>query len=132
VNYLSVDELVRIHEAVIAQSGGSAGIRDMGALESAAAQPGGGFGDAEFYPTLAEKAAALCYAIIKNHPCVDGNKRLGSAAMKVFLLRNSFTIDADIDDRERVILSVAAGTMGREQFTEWLRAHIVPAAPEGP
>lgn len=129
MRYLTVDEWVALHCAVIAQTGGADGIRDLGALASAAAQPQAGFGGQEFYPTLADKAAAPGFAIIKNHPCIDGNKRLGNNAIEVFLVLNGHEIAAGIDERETVILAVAAGTMGRDEFAAWVRSHVVPCAP---
>jgi death-on-curing protein len=60
-----------------------------------------------------------------NHPFVDGNKRIGHAAMEAFLVLNGFEIEATIDEQERVVLDLAAGPLGREPFTEWLRAHLV-------
>ena len=93
------------------------------ALESALAQLRMTFGGEDLYPTLVEKAAALGYSLIANHPFVDGNKRTGHAAMEVFLMMNGWEIQASVDEQERVILQVAAGEMKREGFTEWLRGH---------
>ena len=72
-----------------------------------------------------EKAAALGFALIKNHPFVDGNKRTGHAAMEIFLVLNGFEIDVSVDEQEKVILQVASGELKREAFTSWLRAYIV-------
>lgn len=69
-------------------------------------------------------------AEIKNHPFVDGNKRIGHAAMETFLVLNGYEIEASVDEQEQVILQVAPGEMGREAFTEWLRVHIVPGVRE--
>lgn len=80
MRYLSLPELFRLHERALEQSGGSAGLRDLGGLESALAQPRMTFGGTDLYPTLPEKAAALCFSIVLNHPFVDGNKRVGYAA----------------------------------------------------
>ncbi len=82
------------------------------------------------YPSLVEKASALGFSLIRNHPFVDGNKRIGHAAMETFLVLNGYEIEASVDELERVILQVASGEMGREAFTEWLRAHIVPRVRE--
>jgi len=95
------------------------------ALESALAQPQMTFGGEELYPTLVDKAAALGYALIKNHPFLDGNKRTGHAAMEVFLVLNGYEIRATIDEQEHVILQVAASEIDREEFTAWLRTHVV-------
>lgn len=67
------------------------------------------FGGTELYPTLAKKAAALCLSLVMNHPFVDGNKRIGHAAMETFLVMNEFELNADVDDSESVILRIAAG-----------------------
>jgi len=98
---------------------------DLGALESALAQPRTTFGGVELYPTIIEKASALGFSLIKNHPFVDGNKRTGHAAMETYLILNGFEIDASVDEQQKVILQVASGKFEREVFTLWLRSHIV-------
>ena len=95
------------------------------ALESALAQPQMTFGGEDLYPTLVDKAAALGYALIKNHPFLDGNKRTGHAAMEVFLVLNGYEIRATVDEQEHVMLQVAANEIDREEFTAWLRTHVV-------
>ena len=127
MRYLSVAEIVSLHSAVIAQSGGGGGLRDRGALESAAAQPEMSFGGVDLYPTVADKAAALGHALIQNHPFVDGNKRVGHAAMEVFLVLNGYEIDASVDEQEQVVLAVASGQMGRAALSEWVRQRVVKA-----
>jgi death-on-curing protein len=125
MRYLSFDEVVLLHSRLIAQSGGAHGLRDRGALESAVAQPEASFGGEDLYPTLAEKAAALGHALIQNHPFVDGNKRIGHGAMEVFLLLNSYEIEATVDDQENVIIGVASGKISRIELSEWLAKHLV-------
>jgi death-on-curing protein len=83
------------------------------------------FSGEELYPTIAEKAAALGFSLIRNHPFVDGNKRIGHAAMEVFFILNDYEIDASVDEQEQMILQLAAGEVERKAFTEWLRAHVV-------
>ena len=100
------------------------GVLNLPALESTLAQPRMTFAGADLYPTLVEKAAALGYMLIQNHPFVDGNKRTGHAAMEVFLVLNGHEIHASVDEQEQIILEVAAGEREREAFTEWLRSHI--------
>jgi death on curing protein len=95
------------------------------ALESALAQPQMTFGGEELYPTLVDKAAVFGYALIKNHPFLDGNKRTGHAAMEVFLVLNGYEIRATVDEQEHVILQVAASEIDREGCTAWLRTHVV-------
>ena len=102
------------------------GVRDAGAVESAVAQPQMTFGGEDLYPTLAEKAAALGFSLVKNHAFADANKRAGHAAMETFLLMNGHELAADVDEQEHVIFAVASSTMEREEFTEWVKAHVTP------
>jgi death-on-curing protein len=125
MRYLTLGEVLELYHRIIAQSGGLQGIRDSGALESALAQPRMTFGSRELYPTLVEKASALGFSLIQNHPFVDGNKRTGHAAIEIFLVLNGFEIDASVDEQEHIILQVAVGKLKRDDFTTWLRAHIV-------
>jgi death-on-curing protein len=129
MRYLTLEEIVSLHAKLVAQTGGSPGLRDRGALESAVAQPEMSFGGEDLYPTIAEKAAALGHSLIQNHCFVDGNKRVGHAAMEVFLVLNDYEIEASIDEQEQVILSVASGQMDRAALSEWLKHHIVGRRP---
>lgn len=125
MRYLTLNEVLTLHDRVIAQTGGSFGVRDIGRLESALAQPRMTFDGVELYPTLAEKAATLGFSIIQNHPFLDGNKRTGHAAMEIFLFLNGFEIQSSIDEQEKVILQVASGKMSREQFSGWANSVVV-------
>lgn len=125
MRYLTLNEVLEVHRQVMAQSGGAEGLMHLPALESALAQPQMTFGGEDLYPTLVDKAAALGYALIKNHPFLDGNKRTGHAAMEVFLVLNGYEIRAAIDEQEHVMLQVAASAIDREGFTAWLRTHVV-------
>jgi death-on-curing protein len=123
MRYLTLAEVLHIHEGVLAQSGGLFAIRDLSALESALSQPKASAGGADAYPSLVEKAAALCYSLCSNHPFIDGNKRVAHAAMEVFLLLNGRELKASVDDQERLMLGIASGNIGREQLVAWLAAH---------
>jgi len=85
MRYLTLGEVVELHRLILGATGGAPGIRDLGILESAIAQPKATFGGSDLYPTLIEKAATLCFALVQGHPFVDGNKRTGHAAMDTFL-----------------------------------------------
>lgn len=124
MRYLTLSEALELHERIIAQTGRSSGLREVGGLESALAQPRMTFGGAELYPTIAEKAAALGFSIIQNHPFVDGNKRTGHAAMEIFLVLNGYEIDKSVDEQETVILQVASGLLTRSAFTNWVNSSI--------
>jgi death-on-curing protein len=124
MRYLTLNEVLDLYQQVMEQSGGAVGIRDLNALESALAQPRMTFGGQELYPTVVEKASALGFSLVMNHPFVDGNKRIGHAAMETFLVLNGFEINASVDEQERVILQLAASELDRDEFTKWLHAHI--------
>jgi death-on-curing protein len=125
MRYLTVGEALEIYDRVMRQSGGSMGILDLGSLESAVAQPRMTFNGKELYPTIVEKASALGYSLIQNHPFVDGNKRTGHAAMETFLVLNGYEISADENEQEEIILGVASGKLTRSTFTEWLRKCVI-------
>jgi death-on-curing protein len=124
VRYLTLGEALDLYRRVMTQSGGASGIRSLAALESALAQARATFGGKDLYPSLVEKTAALGFLLIKDHPFLDGNKRLGHAAMETFLVLNGHEVVATVAEQERVLLAVASGEMNREAFTEWLRAHV--------
>ena len=124
MRYLSFGEVVELHQKILAQSGGATGVRDVGLIESALAQPRATFDGVDLHPTIAEKAAALGFALVANHPFLDGNKRVGHAAMEVFLVLNGYEIVASVDEQERVVLDVASGVLNRSDFSEWLARHL--------
>ena len=128
MRYLALGEVVELHRRLLEATGGASGIRDFGALESAIAQPKATFGGVDLYPTLVEKAAALGFSLVQGHAFVDGNKRVGHAAMETFLILNGSEIDAPVDDQERLILDLAAGRIGRGHLIDWLRQHVKPLA----
>ena len=124
MRYLTVEEVLALHSRLIAASGGSPGVRDANALDSAVAQPRMTFGGMDLYDTIVSEASASGHSLICNHPFVDGNKRVGHASMEVMLLLNGYEIVATIDDQEETILAVASGTVSREDFASWER-HLV-------
>jgi len=126
MRYLTLGEVVTLHQRVLAQSGGGRGVRDLGLLESALAQPKATFDGIDLHPTLIEKAAALGFALVANHAFVDGNKRIGHAAMEVFLILNGLEIHASIDEQESLMLDIAAGQRQRHDLAEWLRERSRP------
>jgi death on curing protein len=126
IRYLTLAEVIGLHRGILEQVAGSGGIRDLGALEPAISQPRMTFGGAELYPTIIEKASALGFSIVMNHPFVDGNKRAGHAAMETFLVLNRLEIKAVVDEQERVILALAASELDRDAFTNWLQQSVEP------
>ena len=121
---LTLAEGLELHRRVIEQSGGAHGVRDLGGVESAVAQPQMTFGGEELYPTIESKATALCFSLVMNHPFVDGNKRIGHAAMETFLVMNGLQVVAHVDDAEKIILTLAAGDLSRAELLEWVTSHV--------
>lgn len=109
---------------MLIQTGGAAGIRDVGLLESALAQPKATFDGTDLHPTVVDKAAALSFALVANYLFIEGNKRVGHAAMEVFLVLNGHEIDASVDEQERVMLAVASSAMDRAELASWLHLHV--------
>ena len=99
-------------------------MRNLAALESAVAQPRMTFEAKDLYPTIENKAAALAFFIIQNHPFRDGNKRCGHAAMETFLVLNGKEIEAPVDEVEKIILEIASGKFSLKNFVDWLVGHI--------
>jgi death-on-curing protein len=126
IRYLSLEEVLELHRLVLRQSGGLEGVRDLGGLESAVAQPQMTFDGQDLHPCLPTKAAALGFSLIRNHPFVDGNKRIGHLAMEMFLVLNGHELDAGVDEQERIILGLAAGEVSREEFAGWVRSSMRP------
>jgi death-on-curing protein len=124
--------VLEIHAEAIRRHGGGPAVHDLGLVDSAVAQPQMTFGGVDLYPTLVEKAAALGFSLTSNHGFVDGNKRVGFAAMDVFLRLNGYKIAAAVDDAEAVSLGVADHKVTRDEYTEWVRQHIVPIPQSSP
>jgi death on curing protein len=125
MRYLTLSEILYLHERVLAASGGAAGVRDLGVLEAAVGQPKATFGGEDLYPTVVAKAATLCFSLVQGHPFIDGNKRIGHASMEVFLTLNGYSIEADVDDQERAMLALASGRLSREQLLAWIEQHAL-------
>ena len=128
MRYLSLLEVLELHEMIISSSGGSYGIRDIKALESAINQPRITFDQTDLYPDIISKASALCFSLVMNHPFADGNKRVGHAAMETFLILNGHEIEAPVDEQAQIFLDLAAGNLTRKAFTSWLKGHVIHAA----
>ncbi len=129
--YLALSEVLFLYQRVMDFGGGEEGIRDLGALQSALAQPRMTYGGEELYPSLAEKAGALAYSLVKNHPFVDGNKRIAHAAMEVFLVLNGYELQAEVQEQEEVMRAIASGMMNRRTLVKWIETHMVKTKTKG-
>ena len=127
---LTLSEVLALHRRILAETGGAPGVRDLNTIASAVAQQRASAGGVDAYPTLIEKAAALAYSLVGNHGFVDGNKRVGHAAMEVLLVLNGMEIQASVDEQERLMLSLAAGELSRAELVEWLRSNTGPSRSE--
>lgn len=121
--YLSAQQVLFLHARLVAETGGSHGVRDIGLLESAVARPQATFGSEDLYPDLFSKAAALMQSLIGNHPFVDGNKRTGISAAGLFLRRNGWRLTTDNVEVESFTLRVADIQPEVAEIAAWLREH---------
>jgi death on curing protein len=119
IHFISQEIALALHSRYIETFGGSDGIRDKGLLESALNNPK----NVAHYESAAlpELAAVLCYAIVKNHPFVDGNKRTGFGAMQVFLGLNGLDLVASDVDAIAIIIAVASGDVERDGLAKWIQ-----------
>ena len=122
---LSKNQVTALHSALIREFGGIDGIRDEGLLESALAAPFQTFGGEPVYPSLQAKAAQLGFGLIRNHPFVDGNKRIGAHTMLVFLAVNGIELRYEQQELIDIVLSVAAGQIDRQGLLQWILDHEI-------
>ena len=120
---LSKNQVTALHSALIREFGGIDGIRDEELLESALAAPFQTFGGEPVYPSLQAKAAQLGFGLIRNHPFVDGNKRIGAHTMLVFLAVNGIELRYEQQELIDIVLSVAAGQIDRQGLLQWILDH---------
>ena len=119
--YLSVEEAIELHKMLISQFGGSAGVRDMGLLESSVYRPQSGY-----YETLSMQAAALLHSFARNHVFVDGNKRMAFAVAAVFLSVNGFKLEVNATEGEKFIVQTVIESKAElEAIAEWLESKMV-------
>jgi death-on-curing protein len=120
-----IDERVTLalHDRLLALDGGAEGLRDEGLLSSALARPQqlSAYGDR---PSIVELAAAYTFAILRNHPFIDGNKRTGFVVGALFLEMNGYRLLASEEDATEAVMGLAAGTLDETAFVAWLRANV--------
>lgn len=122
---LSCKHIIMLQQQLVEQSGGSYGIRDNGLLDSAVNSTLQSFDGEDLYPTTIEKGVRLGYNLIKNHPFVDGNKRIGAHAMLVFLHINNISLSYTNEELIKIILDTAASKADYEDLLIWVQEHIV-------
>ena len=124
--WLEKDVILAIHDEQLAEHGGKPGIRDMGLLESALARPLNRAAHAEV--TVFDLAAAYAFGIVRNHPFVDGNKRVAFLAAALFLIEHDVEITASDDAAVTAMLSLANGSLDEEGFALWLLSNTAPGS----
>ncbi len=120
---LSKEQVLKLHTQLIEATGGMSGIRDEKMLDSALNNPFQSFNGKELYPSIQAKAAQLCFGLVKNHAMVDGNKRLGTHIMLVFLALNGYELSYNQTELSDVILALASGEVDAEDILQWIIEH---------
>lgn len=121
---LTTDEVIMLHDKLLAATGGLPGLHDRGLLESAVLSVDAGFEDVELYPTVVEKAARLAYALISNHPFADGNKRAGILAMLMTLRLNGVKLQYTQQELIALGFDIARGRAEYEKILRWVCLHL--------
>lgn len=116
-------EVLFYHNLSIEKYGGSKGIRDEGALESAIERPYASFAGEDLYTSPFQKAAAILESIVKNHPFVDGNKRTGFLTASALLLHNNYELIASEENAYNFVIEVASSHMDFDNIVEWIEQH---------
>jgi len=121
---ITLIEVQEIHNILIEQFGGGAGVRDMALLEAAIARPYATFGEIDLYPDAVEKAAAILESILINHPFIDGNKRTGYVLMELMIIEGNKTIVATEDEKYAMVISVSTGELRFDEIKTWLIENV--------
>ncbi|HKW97689.1 MAG TPA: type II toxin-antitoxin system death-on-curing family toxin [Bryobacteraceae bacterium] len=124
--FLSLDEVLEIHEQQIERYGGSSGLRDAAALESAVETPKATFGGEFLHRSIPAMAAAYLFHLCQNHAFIDGNKRVGANAAITFLLMNDWEPTFEPDELVELVLSVASGRLNKQRLTEIFESRSKP------
>jgi death-on-curing protein len=120
--FLTLAEVLEIHQDQLNRYGGRSGIRDLDLLKSALAMPQAGMGEEYFHADIVEMAAAYLFHIVRNHPFIEGNKRSGAVAALVFLMLNGIEIEADETEFEHLVMRVAEGRADKTDIAAFLRS----------
>lgn len=124
LEYLSEEQILHLHRAIIAATGGADSVTDRGLLQAALARPAASFAGQDLYGSIAAKAAALMHSLVSNHPFIDGNKRVAIAAAELFLRVNGYRLLADDEALEGMTVAAASGHIVVEEIRIWIEQRI--------
>jgi len=123
MKYLTLEDVLLLHYLSIKKSGGSHGLRDTGLLDAAVHRPQATFGGIDLYPTIFDKAGALCHSLIKNHAFVDGNKRTSLLAAMTMLELNGYIFSCPQKELVSFVLKIDNENISSDGITAWLKSH---------
>lgn len=128
MKYLTTEDVLLLHHLSIEKSGGSHGLRDAGLLDAAVHRPQATFAGEDLYPTLFDKAGALCHSLIKNHAFVDGNKRTSLLSAMTFLELNGYVFECSQEELVAFGLKIDNENVSPEGIAAWLSSHSAKQA----
>jgi len=120
--FLTVEEVIQIHDELVSEYSGMRGIRDMGLLISAIEMPKAAMFGECLHESIFDKASAYLFHIVCNHAFFDGNKRTGAAATLIFLSQNGYTLNYDMGEFEEMVCKVAQGNFSKEEISKFLKS----------
>ena len=123
IHFLPEEVVIIIHSDLLERYGGKAGIRDIALLQSALAQPKVTVGRKFVHKSVFDKAAAYGFHLCKNHPFIDGNKRVAFVLMDIFLQRNGWEIAANEEDAYSLMIDLSSGNVSKTELSSWLKNH---------
>ncbi|MBN3925933.1 type II toxin-antitoxin system death-on-curing family toxin [Nostoc sp. NMS4] len=122
--FISISQVLDIHQDEINSFGGTSGVRDKGLLDSALAQPQATFGGELLHPTIHQQAAAYLYHLAMNHPFIDGNKRTAFAIMDTFITLNGYTLNLSQEQAYNLVIQVVQKEISKEELSAFLELHL--------
>jgi death-on-curing protein len=122
---ITLEIVLGVHRVLIKKYGGAAGVRDIGALESAIRRPYQEFEGKQLYATTPEKAAAVIESIVYNHPFIDGNKRTGYVMMRLVLMEDGKDIQASTPEKYDFVIQIASGKIAFNEIRSWIEERLV-------
>lgn len=120
---ISKKQVILLHSQLISETGGTDGLRDEGLLESALNSPFQSYDGIDAFPSIQQKAARLCFGLVKNHAFIDGNKRIAAHVMLVFLMLNKIELNYTQKELSDTIIKIAAGNLSFDELLKWILEH---------